>query len=129
VRKFLAATLHPKGQAELKEVRKRLDSWERAPSATPGTTFHYPAPGEHGSEAELARALKGLGGERYLPSIHPGPLRYVFADQATVMVSMARHSPPGPGFRAEMNDVEIGASSFGNFTLVALKMHLGEWGG
>jgi hypothetical protein len=57
----------------------------------------------------------------------PGTVRYVFADQAALMVAMGKHDTEDrKEYRAQVWDLEAGAAPFVNFALVALKEHLEE---
>jgi hypothetical protein len=131
VRKFLG-TLPPEGQSALKEVQKMLTKVGRtAVSHARNHTFHYPAPNAHKSDAELAKALDALSDEPLTgdAGARPGSVRLAFADQAALMVAMGKHRPPDdPALRAQMHDLQAGATNFVNFIFVALKVHLDEWG-
>ena len=61
---------------------------------------------------------------------HPERVRYVFADQAALMVAMGKHSTEDlEAYRGQVNDFEAGAAQFVNFAMIALGTGVGDSAG
>ena len=131
VRDFLKR-LSPDGRAALKEVAKTLSRvGKNAVEHARNHTFHYPDPScAYESDAELVRVLNGMADEPLTFGTvtgHPERVRYVFADQAALMIAMGKHSTEDlSAYRAQVRDLQAGAAQFVNFALVAIAKHLGQ---